>query len=69
MYNFTHELGETIDALIQAGLVIDFVHEHKVVHWQAFPMMVTAGKGLWKMPDGKEDYLPLMQSIKAHKPE
>jgi SAM-dependent methyltransferase len=69
MYNFTHGLGETIDALIQAGLVIDFVHEHKVVHWQALPMMVTAGKGLWKMPDGKEDYLPLMHSIKAHKPE
>ena len=57
MYNFTHGLGETIDTLIQAGLVIDFVHEHKVVHWQALPTMVTAGKGLWKMPDGKEDYL------------
>ncbi len=69
MYNFSHGLGEIINALIQAGLVIDFIHEHKVVHWQAFPMMVTAGKGLWKMPDGKEDYLPLMHSIKAHKPE
>lgn len=68
-YNFTHGLGETINALIQAGLTLDFVHEHKVMHWQAFPMMVQDDRGLWKMPDGKEDYLPLMHSIKAHKPE
>jgi SAM-dependent methyltransferase len=68
-YNFTHGLGETINALLQAGLVLDFVHEHKVIHWQAFPMMIPAGNGLWKMPEGKEDYLPLMHSIKAHKPE
>gem|GEM_PF-2543901 len=32
-------------------------------------MLVPAGKGLWKMPDGKEDIPPLMQSIKAHSPE
>ena len=70
-FNTPHGLGETINALIQAGLVIDFVHEHKVLNWQATPVMVKSeeGRGLWKMPDGKEDFLPLMQSIKAHKPE
>jgi SAM-dependent methyltransferase len=68
-FNFTHGLGEIIDALIQAGLSLDFVHEHKVVNWQNHPMVVPAGKGMWKMPDGKESYLPLMYSIKAHKPE
>lgn len=68
-YNFPHGLGETITALIDAGLVIDFVHEHKVVHWKAFPMLVPAADGLWKMPEGRENDLPLLQSIKAHKPE
>ncbi len=68
-YNFPHGLGETITALINAGLVIDFVHEHKVVHWKAFPMLVPAADGLWKMPAGRENDLPLLQSIKAHKPE
>jgi len=68
-YNFTHGFGETIDALIQAGLVLDHVHEHKTLHWQAFPMLVQTDNGRWKMPEGKENYLPLMQSIKAHKPE
>ena len=70
-FNTPHGLGETINALLQAGLVLEFVHEHKVANWQGLPMMVKSdvGRGLWKMPDGKEDFLPLMHSIKAHKPE
>jgi len=31
-------------------------------------MMVSAEYGFWKMLDGKEDYLPLMHSIRVHKP-
>jgi len=53
-YNFSDGLGETINALIQAGLVIDFVHEHKVVHWQGNPIMVPAENGLWKCPTVKK---------------
>ena len=54
-YNFTHGLGETINALIQSGLVIDEVREYKRLHWKPFPMMVPAENGRWKIPDGKED--------------
>jgi SAM-dependent methyltransferase len=68
-YNTPHGLGETINALIQAGLIIDFVHEHQFAPNKIFPMNEPAGKGLWKMPEGRESDLPLMHSIKAHKPE
>ena len=68
-YNFTHGLGETIDALIQAGLELEFVHEHRVLHWQAFPLLERGDEGLWKLPPGRENHLPLMHSIRAHKPE
>jgi len=68
-YDFTHGLGETIDALIQAGLVLEFVHEHKVLHWQAFPLLERGEEGLWEMPSGRENHLPLMHSIRARKPE
>ncbi len=68
-FNTPHGFGEIINALIQAGLVLDFVHEHKVAPNKILPMHVTAGKGLWKMPEGREYDLPLMHSIKAHKPE
>lgn len=68
-YGFSHGLGETVTALIEAGLVIEFVHEHKFEHWQAFPMLVEdADSGLWKMPEGRENDIPLMMSIRAHKP-
>ncbi|MDA1280421.1 MAG: class I SAM-dependent methyltransferase [Chloroflexi bacterium] len=66
-YSFTHGLGETITALIEAGLQIEFVHEHRVLQWQAFPMLEPAGNGLWKMPKGRENHLPLMHSIRAHR--
>jgi len=68
-YDFTHGLGETINALIQAGLELEFVHEHKVLHWQAFPLLERGEEGLWKMPSGRENHLPLMHSIRARKPE
>ncbi len=68
-YNTPHGLGETIDALIQAGLILDFVHEHQLAPNKILPMHQPAGKGFWKMPDGRENDLPLMHSIKAHKPE
>jgi SAM-dependent methyltransferase len=68
-YSFSHGLGETTTALIDAGLQIEFVHEHKVSHWQAFSQLVPVGGDLWKMPDGREDYLPLSMSIRAKKPE
>lgn len=67
-YNFSHGLGETTTALIEAGLQIEFVHEHQVMHWQGFPLLEPTGNGLWKMPEGRENHLPLLMSIRAHKP-
>jgi 2-polyprenyl-3-methyl-5-hydroxy-6-metoxy-1,4-benzoquinol methylase len=68
-YNFTHGLGETINALIQAGLSIEFVHEHQVAPDKSLSIFEKTEKALWKMPDGQENHLPLTFSIKAHKPE
>jgi hypothetical protein len=67
--NFPHGLGETISALAEAGLVIEFVHEHKYVQWQAFPRLQRSGDGLWRMPEGEQNMLPLMWSAKARKPD
>jgi SAM-dependent methyltransferase len=67
-YNFTHGLGETTTALINAGLQIEFVHEHKISHCKAFSLLEPADDDMWKMPNGREDYLPLSMSIRATKP-
>ena len=67
-YNFPHGLGEIINALIKAGLQIEFVHEHKVIPDQVFPFLVRGKDGFYRMPEGRENHLPLMHSIRAHKP-
>lgn len=36
-YEWNHGLGQIVTALIDAGLRIDFVHQHTEVPWQALP--------------------------------
>jgi len=58
-----HPLGSIVTALIDAGLAIDFVHEHDAVPWQIFDLAVPRGDGLWGWPD--RAWLPLAVSIAA----
>jgi SAM-dependent methyltransferase len=63
-YGWNHGLGETIDALIQAGLRIDRVEEHDECEWQGLAQLVLEDDGLWRLPDRRER-LPLMWSVLA----
>ena len=60
---FMHPLGETLSALIDAGLTLDFVHEHDAVPWQMFSVLTPRGDGLWAWPD--TPWLPLGVSLGA----
>ena len=67
-YEWNHGLGETIDALLQAGLRLDFVHEHREVPWQALPWMVPGpDPRTWVLPEHAER-VPLAYSLRASKP-
>lgn len=66
-YEWMHPLGEVVTALLQAGLQLEFLHEHPFTVFQAFPFLVPNGEGYWVEPEGKEQ-LPLMFSLKARKP-
>lgn len=67
-YEWNHGLGETIDALLQAGLHLDFVHEHHEVPWQALPWMVPGDDPrTWILPEHAE-LVPLTYSLRASKP-
>ena len=59
-----HPLSGIVGALIDAGLSIEFLHEHEHLPWQLFPMMVPAGGKLYRLPDGMVRF-PLSFSIKA----
>lgn len=69
---WNHGLGETISALIEAGLQIDWVHEHTELDW-CCPHTVTkvdgdnSRFGGWRLPAHQRHVLPLMFSIRATK--
>ncbi len=52
-------MGDILNALIENGLEISFLHEHTVIPWKVLPCMIECDDGFWKLPDGM-DNLPLM---------
>jgi SAM-dependent methyltransferase len=63
-YEWMHPIGDVINALIQAGLRIEFVHESPVSFYKAMPFMVQNKNGEWHL---EGDPIPLVFSIKATK--
>jgi hypothetical protein len=66
-YEWNHPLSDILCGLIDHGLRLDVLHEHERLPWRMFPMMVEAGDGLFRLPDGGPR-LPLAFSLKATKP-
>jgi len=63
-YFWTHSLGDVINSLISAGLVIQFVHEFPYSVYKCFTFMEEDEDGLWRLK-GRSRSIPLMFSIKA----
>ncbi|MFK7930938.1 MAG: class I SAM-dependent methyltransferase [Myxococcota bacterium] len=61
---WTYELGEVITALLQAGLTLEYVHEHDALNRQALPSLELGEDGLWRQPSGVKN-LPLSFSIRG----
>jgi SAM-dependent methyltransferase len=61
---WVHSLGDIINALIQSGLKIEFLHEFSTSFFKALPFMKHDSKGLWHL---EGDRLPLVFSLKASK--
>jgi len=65
-YNWQHGLGSVINALIGAGLRIEFVNEHHYSPYPLFPGAVESGKSRWIHQEIKE-LIPYVFSIRAKK--
>lgn len=77
LFDWNHSLGEVVTALIDAGLRLDFLHEHREVPWQALPWMEPTGDPppgadgryqsgrTWRLPDAQRELVPLMYSLLA----
>ena len=65
-YEWCHPLSDIIGGLLDAGLRLEFLHEHETLPWRHFPMMVPAGERLYRLPEGHPP-LPLSFSLRASK--
>ncbi|HVS37823.1 MAG TPA: class I SAM-dependent methyltransferase [Gemmataceae bacterium] len=66
-YQWSHTLGEILNAVLGAGLHIEFLHEFPICFFAKFPGMTRGEDGWWRLP-GVESRLPLLFSLKATKP-
>ena len=64
-YEWTHSLDSIVNALIEAGLRIEFLHEFPVLFHCGCPLMEQDKDGWWRL---RGDKVPLTFSIKASKP-
>jgi hypothetical protein len=65
-YNWIHPLSDILTGLIEAGLTLEYLHEHELLPYRLFPSMVPAGDKLFRLPDGSVP-IPLSFSLRAVK--
>jgi len=58
-----HPLSDILGGLIEAGLRLDWLHEHGQVPWRMFKTLVQKDDGDWHWPD--RPWLPLGLSLQA----
>ena len=65
-YQWIHSLSRLVNALIGAGLTLEFLHEHPTLPWPLFPMFVRGADGMYRLPDSVPSF-PLSVSLRARK--
>lgn len=68
-YEWAHNPGAVIQALIDAGLVIDRFDEHRELAWPFLPWMepVSDREGWYRFPEPLRNSIPLMYTVQAHR--
>jgi SAM-dependent methyltransferase len=67
-FGWNHGVGETLSALINAGLRLEAIEEYDFCEWQGLDSLVEDETGVWRLPEGSAQ-IPLMWSIRATKGE
>ena len=64
-YQYAHPLGAIVSALLEAGLTLEFLHEHQAVPWRMFAALIEDADGLYRWPG--QPWLPLAFSLRARR--
>lgn len=65
-YVFQHTLGDIVTALIDAGLALEYLHEHDAVPWRMHEVLRADPDRMFRWPD--RPWLPLAFSLSARRP-
>ena len=65
-YEWNHSLGDVVSSVIEAELVLEFLHEHDHTLFAVWPFLERASDGTYRLPEGTPS-LPLMYSLLASK--
>lgn len=69
---WNHGLGELVTAVLDAGLLVTGLAEHRSIPWKAMGHMVEVpsadGAGEWALPGDAADRVPLSFTLQATKP-
>ncbi len=65
-YEWAHSMSEVVNALIDAGLEVQFIHEFSFAHYKQLPWMVEGADGWWRLPNG-DNRIPFLFSLMAVK--
>lgn len=66
-YQWGYSLGEVLNALLQAGLQPEFLHEHPVTTFRQLPFLEKGADGWYRLPASLPQ-IPLLFSLRARKP-
>jgi len=66
-FEWNHGLGETVQAVIDAGLRITALREHTELEWRGLPQMVEGDDGKFRLPE-RVERLPVMFTLEARRP-
>ena len=65
---WNHGVGQLVQALLDEGLVLEHLGEHRACDWNALPGRMAQGEdGMWRLEAGA-DRIPLMLSLRARRP-
>lgn len=65
-YQWIHSLSRLVNALLAAGLALEFLNEHPALPWPPFPMCVRGSDGMWRLPEQIPAF-PLSLSLRARR--
>jgi SAM-dependent methyltransferase len=64
-YEWQHTLGDVVTAVIDAGLTLEFLHEHPQTYYERWPWLVRTERDFRFPPD--RPGLPLVYSLRARR--